>query len=52
MKIVKNIQPKSVIFTDVKNRCMLHGRVFVMRAMPSSVHFSSQGMLRSGCGLL
>ena len=30
MKIVKNIQPKIVIFTDVKNRRMLHGRVFVM----------------------
>ena len=31
MKKVKNIQPKIVIFTAVKNRCMLHGRVFVMR---------------------
>ena len=30
MKIVKHIQPKIGIFTDVKNRCMLHGRVFVM----------------------
>ena len=26
----KTFQPKIVIFTDVKNRCMLHGRVFVM----------------------
>ena len=30
MKKVKNIPPKIVIFTAVKNRCMLHGRVFVM----------------------
>ena len=30
MKIVKNFQMKIVIFTAVKNRCMLHGRVFVM----------------------
>ena len=30
MKIVKICQLKIVIFTAVKNRCMLHGRVFVM----------------------
>ena len=30
MKIVKKIQMKIVIFTAVKNCCMLHGRVFVM----------------------
>ena len=30
MKKVKKIQMKIVIFTAVKNRCMLHGRVFVM----------------------
>ena len=30
MKIVTKIKPKIVIFTAVKNRCMLHGRVFVM----------------------
>ena len=30
MKKVKQFQPKIVIFTAVKNRCMLHGRVFVM----------------------
>ena len=29
MKIVKKFQMKIVIFTPVKNRCMLHGRVFV-----------------------
>ena len=31
MKIVKKIQLKIVIFTAVKNRCILHGRVFVMQ---------------------
>ena len=31
MKIKKKIQPKIVIFTAVKNHCILHGRVFVMR---------------------
>ena len=31
MKIVKKFQPKIVIFTAMKNRCMLNGRVFVMR---------------------
>ena len=30
MKIVKMIQLKIVIFTAMKNRCILHGRVFVM----------------------
>ena len=30
MKIVKRIQLKIVIFTAVTNRCILHGRVFVM----------------------
>ena len=30
MKIVKTFQPKMIIFTAMKNRCMLHGRVFVM----------------------
>ena len=30
MKKVKLFQPKIVIFTAVKNSCMLHGRVFVM----------------------
>ena len=34
MKIVKTIQLKIVIFTAVKNRCMLNGRVFVMNFMP------------------
>ena len=30
MKIVKTFQLKIVIFTAVKERCMLHGHVFVM----------------------
>ena len=30
MKIVKKIQKKIVIFTAVKNRCMLHRHVFVL----------------------
>ena len=30
MKIVNKNQPKIVIFTAVKNRSMLHGRVLVM----------------------
>ena len=36
MKIVKNIQLKIVIFTVVKNRCILHGHVFVMGAIDHS----------------
>ena len=32
MKLVKHFQLKIVIFTAVKNRCILHGRVFVMRS--------------------
>ena len=39
MKIVKTIQPKIVIFTDVKNRCMLHGRVFAMVSSPMSCDY-------------
>ena len=31
MNIVKQLQLKIVIFTAVKNRCILHGRVFVVR---------------------
>ena len=30
MKIIKKIQLKIVIFTAVKNHCILHGRVFIM----------------------
>ena len=31
MKIVKQFQLKIFIFTAVKNRCILHGCVFVMK---------------------
>ena len=30
MKIVEKIKLKIVIFTAMKNRCILHGHVFVM----------------------
>ena len=30
MNIIKKFQLKIVIFSAVKNRCILHGRVFVM----------------------
>ena len=33
MKMVKTNQLKTVIFTPLKNPCMLHGRVFVMFKM-------------------
>ena len=32
MKMVKRNQLKIFIFTAVKNRCILHGRVFVMNS--------------------
>ena len=38
MKIVKQSQLKIGIFTAVKNRCILHGRVFVIMYM--CIHFS------------
>ena len=44
MKIVKKIELKIVIFTAVKNRCMLHGHVFVMM-----IYFR---LLTGGCLLL
>ena len=36
MKIVKKIQLKIVIFTAMKNRCILHGRVFVIKTVRNS----------------
>ena len=38
MKIVKTIQLKIVIFTAMKNRCILHGRVFVMKPTNSLIY--------------
>ena len=37
MKKVKRIQLKNVIFTAVKNRSILHGRVFVMCILPDLI---------------
>ena len=37
MKIVKKNPLKIVIFTAVKNRCILHGRVFVMYVAKQSL---------------
>ena len=37
MKIVKQIQLKIIIFTAMKNRCMLHGRVCVMNCMLGAI---------------
>ena len=37
MKIVKKIQMKIVIFRAVKNCCMLHGRVSVMKHVVDTV---------------
>ena len=42
MKIVKKLQLKIVIITAVKNRCMLHGHVFVM-----SYHEESESFARN-----
>ena len=36
MKIVEKIKLKIVIFEAVKNRCLLHGRVFVMECISTS----------------
>ena len=33
LKIIKQFQLKIVIFTAVKNRCIFHGRVFVMKLL-------------------
>ena len=51
MKIVKKIQLKIIIFTAMKNRCMLHGRVFVMsfRCVRGIYHF--RALHEEGCYL-
>ena len=38
MKIIKKILMKIFIFTAVKNRCMLHGRVFVTQHAVNGLH--------------
>ena len=40
MKIVKDFQPKIVFFIAVKNRCMLYGRVFVMKWLDLKYSFN------------
>ena len=45
MNIVNKFQLKIVIFTAMKNRCMLHGRVFVMTGFAHS-NFSVQVKIR------
>ena len=39
MKIVKIFQMKIIIFTAVKNSCILHGRVFVMFFLGAGIRF-------------
>ena len=53
MKIVKKNQLKIVIFTAVKNRCILHRCVFVMVCSHDLYHFAdcregSRGTLNIG----
>ena len=38
IKIIKKNQPKIVIFIAMKNRCILHGRVFVMKRFVGSMN--------------
>ena len=45
MKKVKSLRLKIFLFTAVKNRCMLHGRVFVMSHMHHSKHDRTVVML-------
>ena len=52
MKIVKQFHLKIVIFTAVKNRCILHGRVFLMvkyqiRNQPEAMAQSIVSLTRS-----
>ena len=47
MNIVKQFQLKIVIFTEVKNRCILHGRVFVMNLH----YFKHNDKLQSDAGM-
>ena len=40
MKIVKNFQLKIVISSAVRNRCILHGLVFVMKDCAGGAHYN------------
>ena len=46
MKIVKTIQMKTVIFTAVKSRCILHGHVFVMNVSSLYLTFTWKAELK------
>ena len=46
MKKVKKKTPKIVIFTAVKNRCMLHGRVFIMK-QELHIHVSERSIYQT-----
>ena len=46
MKIVNKFQLKIVIFTAEKNRCILHGRDFVMRFVHTSMDFKMNGIVK------
>ena len=53
MKRVKKNQKKMVIFTAVKNRCILHWRVFVMKILAKSCvgGASDVSLILNLCGL-
>ena len=46
MKIVKKKSTENVIFTAVKNHCMLHGRVFIMRATQENAKRKAKTLIR------
>ena len=45
----QKIQSKIVIFTAVKNRCMFHGHVFVMRSHIDTISQASKLVRRYSC---
>ena len=49
MKIVKIFQPKIAIFIAVKNRCILHGRVFVISKPNIHVESAADRLLCFRC---
>ena len=48
-KKVTHFQMKIVIFTGVKNRCMLHGRVFVMKDQTKINFYGCVSTIVIGC---
>ena len=49
MKIVKKIKLKIVIFTAVKYRCIMHGRIFVMQSGHAG---SAQTVVANDCSAI